>query len=355
LIKGQSQQENFLPSSLQSQAGMSKSNIAPPGSQLVKYGIVLKRGTAGAWDDGMVESPMVWFDEARQRYCMVYTGYAHSSPKKRGYESVSTAQLGFAWSDDLLHWEKDSRNPVFGPSRIEGNSDSAGATGGFIHLEDGKYHLFYIGTTGEGYEKGLKTLNLATSSDLYHWTRYEGNPIIQPAETGWRKDAIWHPNIVKVNHTYYLFFNASGIVHGRREEYIGYATSEDLFHWRVDDEHSPLLVGSGNVGAWDATGRAGDPSIYKVDSTWYMAYYSWDGKHAQDGLAWTTEADFPRGWRMYEKNPILRIGLPGSYDSQHAAKPFIFRTPERHYHFYTAVNDKENREIALAVWPGLRK
>ena len=83
-----------------------------------------------------------------------------------------------------------------------------------------------------------------------------------------------------------------------------------------------------------------------------MAWYSWDKKHSADGLAWTTEEEFPLGWRVYEHNPILRIGEPGSYDALHAGKPFIFRTNEQHYHFYTAVALDETRQIAVAVWPG---
>jgi hypothetical protein len=86
-----------------------------------------------------------------------------------------------------------------------------------------------------------------------------------------------------------------------------------------------------------------------------MAWYSWDKKNSADGLAWTTEEQFPLGWRVYEGNPILRIGEPGSYDALHAGKPFIFRVHEKHYHFYTAVALDQTRQIAVAIWPGLCK
>jgi hypothetical protein len=156
---------------------------------------------------------------------------------------------------------------------------------------------------------------------------------------------------VKDAGTYYLFFNASGVFNGFEEEFIGYATSRDLVQWHVDDSHSPILVGSAVPGSWDASGRAGDPSVYRVGSTWYMAWYSWDKRNSADGLALTSADQFPLGWRKYTKNPILRIGEPGSYDALHAGKPFIVNTPERHYHFYTAVALDETRQIAVAVWP----
>ena len=324
----------------------------PPGARLLKCGIVLHCGAPGAWDAGMVESPVVWWDARRSLYGMVYTGYAHIHPGRRGYDTVATPQIGLAWSKNLLHWERDPHAPVLGPSGISGTPDEGGATGPFLWHEGERYYLFYFGVTGRGYEKGRKTLNLACSDDLRTWERYSGNPIIEPAGSGWRRDAIWHPHVVKVTDQYYLFFNASGIHQGREEEFIGYATSPDLKSWSVDDEHSPVLVGSGKPGRWDATSRAGDPSLYRRGDRWYMAYYSWDGIHSRDGIASTTAEAFPLGWIPYAGNPVLDVGMPGAPDALHAGKPFIIETGGRHYHYYTAVDEQENREIALALWPG---
>lgn len=299
----------------------------------------------------MVESPVVWYDPAREKFGMVYAGYGSTDPGRRGYGFVTKPQIGLAWSDDLLHWEKDRANPIFSGSGHPGSPDEAGAAGPFVWLERDTYHLFYFGVTAHGYEGGRKTMNVATSRDLHSWNRYQGNPIISPAGNGWRRDAIWHPNVVRRRDLYYLFFNASGIISRRDEEFIGYATSRDLFHWEVDDRDSPILVGSGRAGSWDATGRAGDPSVYKVGPTWWMAWYSWDRKNSADGLAWTTDEQFPLGWRMYEGNPILRIGDADSFDALHAGKPFVYRTAKTHYHFYTAVALDETRQIAVATWP----
>ncbi|HTY37386.1 MAG TPA: hypothetical protein VMH23_09760, partial [Bacteroidota bacterium] len=280
-----------------------KPDLDPPGSRLAKYGVVLPVGLNGAWDAGMVECPSIWFDSQHKKYGMVYTGYGRSDTTKRGYKFVTRPQVGLAWSSDLLHWTKDERSPIFTGSGVAGASDAEGATGPFMWVENGTYYLFYIGTTSRGYEKGMKTLNVSISTDLVTWRRSETNPIIVPSGDGWRRDAIWHPHVVKVKDTYYMFFNASGVVNGLTEEFIGYATSKDLRHWSVDDEHSPLIVGSAQAGKWDASGRAGDPSLYKVGTTWYMAWYSWDKKNSADGLASTSEAEFPLGWKKFEGNP----------------------------------------------------
>jgi predicted GH43/DUF377 family glycosyl hydrolase len=327
----------------------------PPGSQLAKQGIVLPVGSYGEWDSGMVESPVAWFDISRKLYGMVYTGYASTDSTRRGYKYVTLPQVGLAWSSDLLHWKKDLKNPIFTGSGVASAPDAQGATGPFIWFENGTYFLFYIGLTAQGYEKGMKSMNVATSADLYTWKRYRSNPIIAPAGNGWRRDAIWHPNIVKAKDRYFLFFNASGVVHELVEEFIGYAMSKDLYHWWVDDVNSPLVVGSAKPGTWDASGRAGDPSVYKEGNIWLMAWYSWDKKNSADGLAWTNEEQFPLGWRIYEHNPVLRIGEPGSFDALHAGKPFMFRANDTLYHFYTAVALDEKRQIAVAICPDLRK
>lgn len=331
-----------------------KNKQAPPGSKLSKVGIVLPVGKPDEWDGGMVESPAVWYDSLHHEYGMVFTGYRLAYPDKKGYAAVSDPHIGLAWSHDLDHWTKDPNNPMFAPSGKPGSTDATGTSGPFMWYEKGMYYLFYFGLTKSGYEKGRKTLNVAMSNDLKNWTRYKGNPVIAPYDHGWRSDAIWHPNIVKVSGTYYLFFNASGVVDGKHEERTGYATSKDLLHWTVDDTHSPVLSGSGIKGHWDSSGRAGDPCVYRIGNIWYMAYYSWNDVHSSDGLAMTSLSKFPLGWKPYKGNPVLTVGKPGSFDGLHAGKPFIFITKDRYFHFYTAVDTAQKREIALAVWPPLK-
>ena len=316
---------------------------------LEKVGIIVKKGRAEEFDSGMIESPVVWYDDHFKKFGMVYTGYKLVTEKFTSYASVAHPKIGLAWSDDLINWNKDKRNPIFEGSNIVASSDYKGTSGPFIWYENKTYYLFYFGVTDVGYEKGEKTLNLATSNDLISWTRYKNNPIIAPLGNGFRRDAIWHPNVVKNGNQYFLFFNASGIHNGIEEEFIGYAVSNNLMDWKVDDYNSPIMVGSGKKGSWDSSYRAGDPSVFKYKDKWYMTFYSWDNLHTQDGIAVTTEEHFPLGWKVYEKNPILKLGKSGTFDALHAGKPFSFLHGNNYYHFYTAVDDNENREIALAI------
>ncbi|MEZ4695629.1 MAG: hypothetical protein R2832_04385 [Rhodothermales bacterium] len=337
-------------------------NTPPAWTSLEKRGIILDTGAPDDWDGGMVECPVIWFDEQRGEFGMVYTGYrlrAESIGKTFGYTSVTDPQIGLAWSKDLLHWEKDARAPIFGASGVEQSPDSHGASGPFLLPPSvsgrSEYLLFYFGVTGTGYEGGRKTLNVATSTDLVNWSRYEHNPVITPSGDSipnrWRSEAIWHPNVIRVGESFYCFFNASGEVDGYHEERIGYAVSDDLFNWNVKDDDCPIVSGSRVQGAWDSAGRAGDPCVFESDGQWWMAFYAWDGTSSQDGLMFTSKEAFPLGWHPFAENPVVRLGPSGSYDELHAAKPFIVRNDTTHFHFYTAVDGNQGRRIAVATAP----
>lgn len=299
--------------------GVGQGNSGLAGTALTKLGVILGLGTAGAWDDDKVESPAVWWDPLQAKYGMVYTGYG------TGHGSGA---IGLAWADDPAgSWTKAGKI-------LDGSgsgADSNGCTGPFIWRKAGVYHLFYIGLTADGYEAGTKSLCRATSTNLTTWTRH--GAIITPSGSGWRSSAIWHPCVVKDGGTYYLFFNAEGAA-----EAIGYATSPDLETWTVDDVNSPVVPPTGG------DSRTGDPSLYLVDGTWWMAYYTLqDG--ASDSLA--SASSFPTTWVKYDSgNPVLEPSE--SYDEIYAHKPYVLQTDDAMYHFYTAVGSG-GRVIAVAV------
>lgn len=308
------------------------------GVSLGKVGVCVDRGASG-WDQGVVESPCVWWDVNKQRYAMVYVGY--DSP-------TTYAKVGLAWSDDLFNWTKDATNPIFEGSGVANDPDEVGTSGPVMWYEDGTYYLFYIGLTATGYEQGTKSICLATTTDTdltnATWTRR--GAVVSPSGSGWRGTAVWHVSIVKHDDAYYMFFNASSSVDS--VERIGYATSQDLLTWTVDDVNSPVLD-KGAAGAWDDV-KIGDPAVWRSGDYWYMAYFGDGGTNAQDGLAYCTVDQFPTTWTKHSQNPTLTVGGSGSIDDTHAHKPFIFRTPQGFYHFYTAAAPAKSIALAVAPW-----
>lgn len=322
----------------------------PHGFNLQKQGVILTRGGAGSWKEARVESPMVFYYPPKGMHGMVFVGYSGAAG------SETTASIGLAWFENGLDEPpvEDAGNPLLTASGA--GDDSHGCSGPFIWYENGRTHLFYIGLTASGYEMGTKTICHAYTDDLdlatATWTR--DGAIVEPTGgTSWRALAIWHPNLVKRASRYFLFFNATG---DDGVERIGYAHngSLDAANWVVDDLNSPLVdVGAG--GTWNDV-RIGDPFVYRIGETWWMAFYGNDGSHSRDGFAFTSDRNFPLGWIEYPDNPVLDAGAGGSFDDKDAGRPAIWLTPTRYYHFYST-DDGTTGGVAIAVaWedaPGL--
>lgn len=305
------------------------------GAALTKVGVVLEAGS-GTWDGDYVESPTILRDPLSGRYAMVHVGYGTTTGAIR-------AQVGLAWSDDLVSWTKET-DPLLSHSGVAASPDQNGCTGPLLLWDrvNEQYVLYYIGLTATGYEGGTKSICYATATSLSgSWTRH--GAVISPAGTGWREDAIWHPSIVERNGTWYLFFNAHG---DSAIENIGYATAPSITGpWTVDDVNSPIL--SVVAATWESE-KVGDPCVRRVGDLWVMDYFGYDGDTAGDGFAVTSDANFPLGWVRHPDNPILEAG-PEIYDEKLAHKPFVVVDGGEIYHFYTAVADDDTRTVALAV------
>jgi predicted GH43/DUF377 family glycosyl hydrolase len=319
-------------------AGLSGAGV---GVELTKRGQILESDTDISSEANRIDSPAIFWDNERQRWGMIYTGYSDD-----GSGNPVHASLHLAHSDDLLTWTKYASNPILSGSGA--GSDSDGCTGGYIHYDDGTYHLFYIGLTATGYEGGTKSLCHATASDPQgSWTR-QGQVVAPSGGTDWYDTAIWHPSIIKVADTYYLFFNATGTVSATETERIGYASATSLNGtWTVNS--TSVLNPSGTGSDWDGS-IVGDPSVYRIGDIFYMAYY---GKGTagvgRNGLAWATLDDFPDSWTRHSQNPILDVGESGAFDSDNAHKPFIVSTPGGLFHFYTAVDAADTFSFGLAL------
>lgn len=314
------------------------------GNSLRKLGKIITADASKNFMNEMVESPAVWFDDADGYFHMVFTGYGNGTGQTQASPChAKSKSIASGWTVDA--------SPLLTGTGTPGDPDEYGGTGPYIVKHDGLYYLFYIGLTAAGYEAGTKTLCLATSPSISSptWTRY--GTIIDLGTAGtdseWRDVAIWHPSIVKRGALWYLFFNASGVIGGLDRERIGYATSPDLINWTVDDVNSPLVTD--DPGGWHDI-ITGDPSVYRQGEFWFMQFFGVDSFYGYDGLAYTTDAEFPLNWRVTEYSPTLYPTTSGNIDDLFAHKPFVFFNSGIKYHFYTSVSGKKiTRDISLAV------
>ncbi len=87
---------------------------------------------------------------------------------------------------------------------------------------DGLYYMFYTG--GGDFEVGLFRMHLATSPDLYNWTRNEANPLF--IDGFHARD----PMVLKVGDKWVMYYTANSEP-GGGNHIVAYRTSDNLLTW----------------------------------------------------------------------------------------------------------------------------
>jgi len=207
---------------------------SPDGINWEKYPANPVLNTGGGWDSRYVENPTVIKDGAV--YKMWYVG-----------NSGAWSSIGYATSNDGIHWTKSSDNPV-----LEGEGGNVCRPK--VIKDDSVYRMYY---RGDETIHGEYRACYATSTDGINWEKSNDNPILELGEPGtWDDYGTDHPMVIKDGTTYEMWYAGyDGDSHGR----IGYAT--------MTSESNPLLtITSPQDGATvhtpniKVTGTALDPS-----------------------------------------------------------------------------------------------
>ena len=312
-----------------------------------KYGLVIVPKS----DSQKIDCPSV-FKKGKVWY-MTYILF-----NGRGYETW------LAKSKDLLHWE------TLG-SILSNTSDTtswdAHQKAGYIALQDhrwggsyklkkydGKYWMSYFGGNTRGYEQGLLSLGMAYTtgdpSTVHEWQRLD-KPVMMSTDN----DARWWENKKQFKSTvlwdkekttgypFVMYFNANGDsaknnIKTRWFERIGMNVSGDMVHWK--------RFGSEPV-VHHPAGITGDPQVQKIGDVWVMFYF---------GAFWAPRKDaFNRfacsydlvHWTDWTGDDLIKSSEP--YDELYAHKSFVVKWKGVVYHFYCAVNKKQQRGIAVAT------
>ena len=176
--------------------------------------------------------------------------------------------LGHAVSDDLITWRQEPNVIPPGPA---GSLDDMKHWTGHIIEKEGLYYLYYTGRSSREEGRVQRTM-LATSPDLYNWSKYEGNPVML-ADPRWyvaeqvpERDYVvgWRdPRVVldEASGWYYAFLAADlPKVDWAERGCVPRARSRDLLHWEVlPPAFAPRKYAIIEV-----------PDVFFLDGRWYL-------------------------------------------------------------------------------------
>ena len=199
---------------------------------------------AGAWrtaelpvyrdpDDDWAKDPSVV--KVGDTYYMYYTS---ANPwQDSGCGGKGESRIDYATSPDGLAWTYQGLSiPKGKPGEWDEERPQAPAKPIF---KDGVYYMYYAGKN----PKRAVEIGYATSTDLRHWTKNPGNPVLHKGKCN-------DPFVFFENGTYYLFYTSGG-------DCIFYVTSTNLLDWSAE----PV-----------ATGAVGEGSVVVKDGATYTLF-----------------------------------------------------------------------------------
>lgn len=189
-----------------------------------------------------------------------YVGTYHAYPAP-GYET-GPAVIGLCYSEDLLHWEVG--DPILRPDP-DWDWEKGGLYKSWIMEHEGTYYLYY-NAKNQDHASWIEQTGLATSTDLIHWDRCSGNPLLPVGPSGAFDDLFASdPCVFRLGDGWIMFyFGNSSDGHARDSA----AFSTDLLHWEKCGE---VLVDVGPEGSIDSR-YAHKPGMIARDGNLYHFY-----------------------------------------------------------------------------------
>lgn len=272
----------------------------------------------------------------------------------KGYETW------LAKSNDLLHWKTLGKMMSFSDSTNWDATQKAG----YIALQDyqwgGSYKwneynrqhwMSYIGGAEHGYEQGLLSIGIAhTNKDIttpHEWQRLD-KPVLKATDKDagwWENNTIYKSSVIydkdkTTGYPFVMYYNAKGdsLKPKRGKERIGMAVSDDMEHW-IRYGKEPVLD--------HFTGITGDAVIQKINNIWVMFYFGAFWKNRPNAFnRFACSYDLVH-WQDWHGEDLITSSE--KYDERFAHKSFVIYYNGIVYHFYCAVNNADQRGIAVAT------
>lgn len=309
-----------------------------------KYGLVMVHEDTS----NMVDCPTVFRKDSM--WYMTYLIF-----NGRGYETW------IAQSSDLLNWEKLGAILPFTSEESWDWNQAAGYPalvdhewGGSYELQSfqGKYWMSYFGGSTQGYERGTLSIGMAytdtSQSPAHEWMRHP-EPLMKTTDPDagyWEikklyKSSVLYDPALTTGKPFVMYYNAVGDTSSFKSwiERIGMATSNDMLHWERY---------AGNPIVAHETGLTGDAVVQKMGDLYVMFYYGafWPEGRKDAFNRFALSYDMHH-WTDWRGDDLIKPSEP--YDIKYAHKPSVVKWNGTVYHFYSAVNELEQRGIAVAT------
>lgn len=222
----------------------------------------------GHWDEAIRERG--WILREGDAYHLWYTGYQ--------FPESNAKSLGYATSQDGIHWERYAGNPIVSGNWVEDL---------MVSKEHGTYYMFAEGAEDQAH--------LLTSGDRIHWTeqgrldirKKNGEPI-PPGPFG-------TPAVLCEDGTWYLFYE-------RNDEAIWLASSKDLKMW-INIQDEPVIKAGPEP--YDKTMIAVN-QVLKYRGHYYAYYHATCPENGRDRWSMNVAVSPDRvHWTKYPGNPII--------------------------------------------------
>ncbi len=271
---------------------------------------VFKPGKSGEWDKVKI-AYTVLFENGQ--YHMWYKGWSDNVPGFIG--------IGYASSPDGINWQKYEANPL--EFVCEGISWDTVFLSFDIIRKDSMYYMWYAGLDKK---TNTSCVGFAWSTNGLNWTK-NPDPVLMPGKVDdWDAAGIKGATVHFDGFHYHMWYNGNDSVNwiGR----IGYATSDNGFHWKKHPANPVLDVGG--PGTWDEYGI----SIYSVNfngSCYEMWYDGFDKINTQVGYATSVDGV---NWIKSSNNPVLEVGELGNWDTWIARMPTVVSNDSNYLMWY---------------------
>lgn len=224
---------------------------------------MLRLPDSWVWDFWIVE------DQGTYHAFFLYASRALHHPDLRHRR----AAVGHAISTDLVTWERVKDALVHGsPPSFD---QTATWTGSVVRGADGRWYMFYTGSTLADEGQLVQQIGLATSDDLFTWVKHDRNPVVS-ADPRWYapvggpqpwQDEHWRDPWVMADpdgdgwHMLVTARSNDGPLDERGV--IGHARSQDLLTWTVQP---PLTAPGAGFGQLEV------PQVENVDGRWVLIF-----------------------------------------------------------------------------------